>query len=98
MTNYTLYITPKERKALKGSIEGWRKEVSGGDRGPCPLCVFDCKTCPIGVWTGTTGCNETPYFDWVKTLRLYDKEARKAAAKVELQFLINLEKNSKDLK
>ena len=66
-------------KALKGSIEKWRKilEAKGEDNGAdnCPLChIFrsgvlgkdDCDGCPVKAHSGLAGCEGTPYETWHK--------------------------------
>ena len=59
-------------KALKGSIEKWKKVAAGkaSDEGPnnCPLCQLfftdGCERCPVYEITGTYLCEGTPYDEW----------------------------------
>lgn len=94
-------MTPETLKALKGSIEKWRRivEGTGWDYGPrnCPLCIMfrdwdddgvnSCGGCPVKERTGKDGCEDTPYEAYV------DAEGtigEKAAARAELDFLRSL--------
>ena len=60
-------------KALRGSINKWRKIVggTGEDRGTinCPLCrllasIPLCSGCPVSEKAGTGGCHRTPFDKW----------------------------------
>ena len=65
-------MNKKTLKALKGSIEKWRKIVheDGEDFGTdnCPLCDCfyskGCNGCPVAEETGMPDCNDTPYLAW----------------------------------
>lgn len=100
----------KTLKALKGSIEKWKnilkkKEVDLGNKN-CPLCKLfikdDCKGCPVAVAVKNTGCDGTPYDDWVEHClektnddwycweRTIGNKKSKKAAKAMLKFLKSL--------
>ena len=90
-------------KALKGSIDKWKKIVAGTgvDNGAanCPLCNLfvdsECKGCPVAAKVKDYTCCSTPWIDWV-LLHSYGmphkaKTAKqKTAAKAELKFLRSL--------
>lgn len=60
-----------EVMALKGSIEKWKliERGKGTDYGPanCPLCQLSsfCEGCIIISATGSSGCEFTPYAEWI---------------------------------
>ena len=70
----------KTLKALKGSIQKWKKIVKGTgvDKGyvNCPLCQLFykeenligklCLGCPVMEKTGHPNCQKTPYVDYIK--------------------------------
>ena len=86
--------------ALKGSIAKWEGITAGTvhNHGAdnCPLCrkfLTDlggnggCEACPVGIATGETGCDGTPYYQYVGA----DSESEeKDAAQAMLNFLISL--------
>ena len=62
----------KTLKALKGSIEKWKK-IERSTRAldtikNCPLCVLfyhnNCKECPVSGKTTQTVCYGSPYIEW----------------------------------
>ena len=63
----------KTLEALKGSIEKWERIVAGTgvDQGVanCPLCKLfhnkNCRGCPIYEKVKISGCDGTPYEDWI---------------------------------
>jgi hypothetical protein len=66
-------VNKKTLRALRGSIEKWRKiaEGTGVDAASdnCQLCKLffhlqRCKGCPVAAKTGTFGCLDTPYVAW----------------------------------
>ena len=103
-------MNKKTLEALLGAIEKWEKiaEGKGIDEGTenCPLCKMfatgemGCPGCPVSIRTGASGCNYTPYADWVihhKTA--HDKfntpyaaecEDCKRLARKEVEFLRSL--------
>jgi hypothetical protein len=97
-------MTPKTLKALRGSIAKWRAIVdgTGTDRGPanCPLCQMflvrrdltsqNCDGCPVYQETGLTGCEKTPYDNYIFAEEGRDEPAMADAAADELAFLISL--------
>jgi hypothetical protein len=69
-------MTKLALKALKGSIEHWKRMATGKRRmfegisdTHCELCglfldssdVFECIGCPVRQETGESGCKGTPY-------------------------------------
>ena len=72
--------------ALKGSIEKWEKIVASteaDDRGRlnCDLCrkfIFGtkgpCSGCPVAEAIGASGCEFTPYIDWLIHQREHEKK------------------------
>lgn len=93
-------------KALKGSIQKWKRIVKGVeiDEGTdnCPLCQLfvraDCTGCPVAKKTGFSYCSNTPYSDWegeawgLKRNGAGYKHTKRSlkAAKAEVAFLKSL--------
>lgn len=70
---------------------GCMEDLGGGN---CPLCtgyVF-CSLCPVGIETGLTECNNTPYQDYYKTASKYPWCCVRSAeaAEAEVEYLISL--------
>ena len=83
----------KTRGALERSIEHWTRRTRGHSDTDCALCglfnnkQYHCRGCPVFERTGQTGCDGTPYWDWVSAATA---PQRRKAAKRELDFLISL--------
>lgn len=97
-------MNKKTLKALKGSIEKWRKiAFEGGEdwaEGNCELCKKhpDCIGCPVAAHTQKDFCDGSPYEDWSDHQRghgtpipqsVFDDKS-KELAKQEYEFLKSL--------
>lgn len=85
-------------KALKGSIEKWKKIVKGKKENEgyidCPLCTLyrdvHCKDCPVFEKTLEEYCGDTPYIKFSIHEGKNHKLRKKYYAKKELKFLKSL--------
>ena len=101
-------LSNRQKTALRDSIKKWESIVnkSGEDEGwwNCACCInyrdFGCRSCPVFLYSNTTGCVDTPYEDWEEHQLLeHDKaiapyrvecEECKEIAQRELDFLKSL--------
>lgn len=104
IAEFELWITDEEREALEASIAEWEKEVAvPRSRGICPLCIISTcigdatrqPRCLISVWEDGGGCGDTPYAKFVGAQR--GSHERELGAKMELNYLKDLLKNSRHL-
>jgi hypothetical protein len=54
-------------KLLNKAIKRWENRANGKEKEPscCVLCThFVCLDCPITIFTGESGCKNTPFFKW----------------------------------
>lgn len=94
-----IIVTSTAKQALVESIAKWEKVVAGNlisSASNCPLCLLyntisndetnSCIECPIYNDTGRKWCAGTPYAEY----EIATGDEEKAAAKRELQYLIEL--------
>ena len=102
-------IEARKEKALDESIQKWLKIINGTGKdlgqNNCPCCKFDsevykqddyfCTACAIADFTGTFGCDGTPYASWIASKSsihqnaVVDEKSLIAACEM-LQFLISV--------
>lgn len=106
-------ISKEHGEALEASIATWERRVRGEGipegHGNCALCVlhgsgalnnniYSCSKCVVGIHTGQTGCDGTPYetryknpnyrsdeVDFLKSLRVYKEDAIVVGSRVTVK-------------